>query len=74
MCAQRLPKVPGQAPVPSIMIADYPAALESRDAPQLERDMDYVQTIVTRTRKLRSDYGLVKQKPRLFIATTDDGG
>ncbi len=72
---QRLPKVQGQASaVPSIMLADYPAASPSRDISQLERDMDYVQTIVTSTRKLRTDYGLVKQKPRLFVVVAEAGG
>ena len=71
---QRLPKVPGQAAVPSIMLAEYPKPVASRDVPQLELDLDDVQTIVTRTRKLRSDYGLVKQKPKLFLTTIDAGG
>ena len=56
------------------MLAEYPKPVASRDAPQLELDLDYVQTIVTRTRKLRSDYGLVKQKPKLFLTTIDAGG
>ena len=70
---QRLPKVAGQAVVPSIMVSEYPASNSHRDAQQLERDFDYVQTIITTTRKLRSDYGLVKQKPRLFLSATDSG-
>ena len=54
------------------MVSEYPSPNDRRGAPQLERDFDYVQTLITTTRKLRSDYGLlVKQKPRLFLAASE---
>eukprot|EP00195_Chlamydomonas_chlamydogama_P009622 CAMPEP_0202896952 /NCGR_PEP_ID=MMETSP1392-20130828/5840_1 /ASSEMBLY_ACC=CAM_ASM_000868 /TAXON_ID=225041 /ORGANISM="Chlamydomonas chlamydogama, Strain SAG 11-48b" /LENGTH=1288 /DNA_ID=CAMNT_0049582479 /DNA_START=84 /DNA_END=3950 /DNA_ORIENTATION=- len=70
---QRLPKRAGGPSVPSIMLADYPSPSAARDNSQLEKDFDFATTVITRTRKLRSDYGLVKQKPHLYVACTDEG-
>ncbi|GAX73886.1 hypothetical protein CEUSTIGMA_g1336.t1 [Chlamydomonas eustigma] len=70
---QRLPKPSTSTPVVSIMLADYPSTVVERDAPSLERDFEYVQTVITRTRKMRTDYGLVKQKPMLFVSASDAG-
>ena len=57
----------------SIMIADYPVAIPARNTPQLEQEFDFAMTVITQTRKLRSDYGLNKQKPLLYVSSTDAG-
>lgn len=60
-----------QLSIPSIMLAPYPAAVAAWDQPPLERDFEYMNTVINQTRKLRADYGLTKQKPNLFIACSD---
>lgn len=72
-CPQRLPKRTDVAIPASIMIADYPVAIPARNTPQLEQDFDFAMTVITQTRKLRSDYGLNKQKPLLYVSSTDAG-
>ncbi len=57
-----------QASIASIMLAPYPAAVPAWDDAQLERDFEGVQAVIGAARKLRSDYGLVKQRPSLFLA------
>jgi len=68
---QRLPRRPGQEISPSIMKAAYPAAQAAWESPKVESDMAYVLSIVTKTRALRADYGLVKQKPQMYLAVKD---
>lgn len=68
---QRLPKRPDQASIPSIMLADYPADNKPRSNPSLESDFDYLTTVIQKVRCMRSDYGLVKQKPKVLISATD---
>ena len=70
---QRLPKRPDQASTPSIMLADYPAENKSRSRPTLESDFEYLTTLIQKVRAMRSDYGLVKQKPKVLISTNDAG-
>jgi len=72
---QRLPKppaAPGQKPTPpSIMIADYPAAVPAWEDAQLEADYNYLSSVIARVRGLRSDYGLLKQRPHLYVVVGD---
>jgi valyl-tRNA synthetase len=70
---QRLPKRPDTdaASVPSIMLADYPAPSTSRAAPRLESDFDFALGVVTLVRKMRGDYGLIKQRPQLFVSSSN---
>ncbi len=63
-----------QADVPSIMLTSYPSPVEGWDDPAAERAMEYALSVVVAVRKLRSDYGLNKQKPHLYVAVTDGGG
>ena len=68
---QRLPRRPGQETSSTIMKAAYPSAQPAWDNPQVESDMAYVMNVVTKTRALRADYGLVKQKPTVYLVTKD---
>jgi valyl-tRNA synthetase len=68
---QRLPRRPGQEAAPSIMVAQYPAAVPEWADPGVEADMAYLLTVVNRTRSLRADYGLAKQRPPLFVSCRD---
>ena len=68
---QRLPRRPGQQTAPSIMKAAYPAPVPAWENAAVEADMAYVQTVVVKARAMRSDYGLVKQKPTLYLSCKD---
>ncbi|XP_071489164.1 valine--tRNA ligase-like [Diadema antillarum] len=68
---QRLPRRTAQAP-PSIGITPYP---ETKDFTwrneSLEKDMEFVQSIINKARSLRSDYQLTKQKAELYLKCSD---
>lgn len=68
---QRLPKTAEQSSIASIMLAPYPAPIASWQQPNLERDLDYLLKVVGRIRNLRTDYGLVKQKPQVYLVCAD---
>ncbi|CAD7701594.1 unnamed protein product, partial [Ostreobium quekettii] len=69
---QRLPRREDQKSTPSIMVAPYPVAEDAWVDQELESNMAYIDSVVTRTRQMRSDYGLTnKQKPTLYIACAD---
>lgn len=70
---QRLPRRADQHQIPSIMVAPYPEFSPMWVDAQLEEDMKYVNQLVSKTRQMRADYGLISnQKPPLFIVCTSE--
>ncbi|WIA29336.1 hypothetical protein OEZ86_011841 [Tetradesmus obliquus] len=65
---QRLPKTPEQASIPSIMLAPYPTAQPGWSQPELDSRYEQAQAVVAAIRKLRSDYGLTRQRPTVYVA------
>jgi valyl-tRNA synthetase len=65
---QRLPRRAGDT-VPSICVASYPQVSQFNwtQNEQLEKDVDFMQTIIHNVRSLRSEYNLVKQKVQLYV-------
>ncbi|MEW5312672.1 MAG: hypothetical protein WDW38_004288 [Sanguina aurantia] len=68
---QRLPKSSAQASTRTIMLAPYPAPVASWEDAQLEAAYDGALAVVSKVRSLRSDYGLLKQRPALYITCSD---
>lgn len=71
---QRLPRSAAAAAAQataSIMVAPYPTPQPAWDSPQVEADMAYLQQVVNRTRGLRSDYGLNKERPPMYLGVKD---
>eukprot|EP00877_Chromochloris_zofingiensis_P001129 jgi/Chrzof1/11016/Cz05g20150.t1 len=68
---QRLPRRPDQHSIPSIMLAPYPTPTPGWDDSSLEASFDYMQSLVNAIRKLRSDYGLTKQRPTVYVSCSD---
>jgi valyl-tRNA synthetase len=71
---QRLPRGAAAArrqAAATIMLAPYPAPRADWDSPQAEADMGYLLSVVARTRGLRSDYGLTKERAPLFVGAKD---
>eukprot|EP00210_Caulerpa_lentillifera_P004086 g3898.t1 len=66
---QRLPRTEeSKKEIPSIMISSYPQRNPDWINKELEEDVKYVNQLVTRTRRIRADYGLItSQKPVLFL-------
>ena len=56
------------------MLTSYPAPVEGWYDADAERAMEYALSVVVAVRKMRSDYGLNKQKPHLYVVVTDGGG
>ncbi|GFR43813.1 hypothetical protein Agub_g4939 [Astrephomene gubernaculifera] len=69
---QRLPRHPDMASYASIMLTPYPAPSAAWDCPAAERAMEFALATVGAVRKMRSDYGLTKQKPHLYVACSDE--
>lgn len=59
-----------QASIPSIMLAPYPTAVEGWTNPALDKQYEQAQAIVGSIRKLRTDYGLTKQRPAVYVAVS----
>jgi valyl-tRNA synthetase len=55
----------------SIMIAKYPTHVEAWESSEIDGSMSYMMSIVNKTRSLRSDYGLSREKAELFITASD---
>eukprot|EP00200_Dunaliella_tertiolecta_P003314 CAMPEP_0202352070 /NCGR_PEP_ID=MMETSP1126-20121109/8424_1 /ASSEMBLY_ACC=CAM_ASM_000457 /TAXON_ID=3047 /ORGANISM="Dunaliella tertiolecta, Strain CCMP1320" /LENGTH=1278 /DNA_ID=CAMNT_0048944237 /DNA_START=55 /DNA_END=3891 /DNA_ORIENTATION=- len=70
---QRLPKPQGVEVSPSIMLAPYPEGVPAWANPQLEAEYSYLMECVSKVRSLRSDYGLLKQRPHLYLTVSDAG-
>ncbi|KAL4444290.1 hypothetical protein ABPG75_012027 [Micractinium tetrahymenae] len=69
---QRLPRRPGLEQAASIMVADYPAAVEGWTDEAAEADMAYILTVSNKTRSLRSDYDLTtRQRPPMLLRCKD---
>eukprot|EP00889_Picochlorum_renovo_P001758 jgi/Picre1/28788/NNA_004185.t1 len=72
---QRLPgqsnlqKQPGYPQ--SLIVAEYPNPQEAWKDAAADRNMAYMMSIVTKARALRSDYGLTKEKPEMFVSVSD---
>jgi valyl-tRNA synthetase len=62
-----------QASIPSIMLAPYPAPNPAWACPEADAQFEFGQTVVNAIRKLRSDYGLTKQRPAVYITCSDAG-
>lgn len=60
-----------QHSIPSIMLAPYPTPTPGWDDSSLEASFDYMQSLVNAIRKLRSDYGLTKQRPTVYVSCSD---
>ena len=66
--AQPAPSQNGQGPSSqSIMVQPYPEPQEAWHDPQAEASMQVAEHVVRAARKLRTDYGLQRQRPQLFI-------
>jgi valyl-tRNA synthetase len=57
-----------QASIPSIMLAPYPTAQQGWSQPELDSQYEQAQAVVAAIRKLRSDYGLTRQRPTVYVA------
>lgn len=57
-----------QASIPSIMLAPYPTAQPGWSQPELDSRYEQAQAVVAAIRKLRSDYGLTRQRPTVYVA------
>ena len=69
---QRLPRRKAET-APSIMVADYPVDMPSRDDATVEADMSTSQDIVKAVRSLRAAYNLApKARPELYIVARTD--
>ncbi|KAK9820072.1 hypothetical protein WJX72_005790 [[Myrmecia] bisecta] len=68
---QRLPRRADQQGYLSIMLTPYPAGPRNWADEQVEADMAFLMTVVRQTRALRTDYGLVKQTPKLYVSCKD---
>lgn len=55
----------------SLMICKYPSPEESWEDSSVDASMSYMMSIVTKTRSLRSDYGLTREKAALFISVAE---
>lgn len=62
-----------QASIPSIMLAPYPAPNPAWASPEADAQFEFGQAVVGAIRKLRSDYGLTKQRPAVYITCSDAG-
>eukprot|EP00878_Enallax_costatus_P001054 GHUV01001189.1.p1 GENE.GHUV01001189.1~~GHUV01001189.1.p1 ORF type:complete len:843 (+),score=324.29 GHUV01001189.1:29-2530(+) len=65
---QRLPKTQEQASIPSIMVSPYPTSHPDWSQPELDKDFEEAQAVVAAIRKLRSDYGLTRQRPTVYVS------
>jgi valyl-tRNA synthetase len=63
-----LPHVLLQASIPSIMLSPYPTAQQGWSQPELDSQYEQAQAVVAAIRKLRSDYGLTRQRPTVYVA------
>ena len=61
-----LPSIRANDPF-SIMIAEYPTPQNAAKRAQIETQMKTVMEVVRTGRRVRSDYGLTKQKPRMWV-------
>lgn len=50
------------------MLAPYPAAQPGWSQPQLDKQYEQAQAVVAAIRKLRSDYGLTRQRTTVYVA------
>jgi valyl-tRNA synthetase len=55
----------------SLMVSEFPKPNELWENPIVDDNVTYMMAIVNKTRSLRSDYGLTKEKPELYITATD---
>ena len=70
---QRLPRRSDQNEIPSIMVASYPSFTPEWVDVELEEDVRYVNQLVSKTRQVRADYGLIShQKPSLYIVCASE--
>ncbi|XP_041480879.1 valine--tRNA ligase-like isoform X2 [Lytechinus variegatus] len=68
---QRLPRRTSSEP-PSICVTPYPLAVDYPWSNQsLEKDVEFVQSIINKARSMRSDYQLSKQKAELYLKCSD---
>ena len=67
---QRLPKVGGNTPA-SIMLTSYPKAVDAWTDTTTETRMALSETTIRAVRSIRAQYGLVKQKPALYVVVSD---
>ena len=49
------------------MVQPYPEPQEAWQNPEAEASMQAADNVIKAVRKLRSDYGLQRQRPQLFI-------
>lgn len=68
---QRLPRRADQAGVQSVMLADFPRPEPAWLSQELEDRMKYVEDLVGKIRSLRTQYGLTKQKPHVYVVSSD---
>lgn len=68
---QRLPRRANQERATSIMVSSYPKPQPSWESVEIENKISYMLSIVTRTRSLRADYGLTKQRPTMYLTVRD---
>lgn len=57
----------------SIMIAPYPSPQPSLKREAIEEEMKVILEIVKTGRRVRSEYGLTKQKPKMWVGCGDEG-
>jgi valyl-tRNA synthetase len=64
---QRLPRRPTDPA--SIMIAPYPSPNPQWGSAEVESEVAVVLDVIRATRRVRAEYGLTKQKPKMYIRT-----
>lgn len=50
------------------MLAPYPTKQPSWSQPELDKSFEEAQAVVAAIRKLRSDYGLTRQRPTVYVS------
>ena len=66
---ERLELPAGTGRAPALMVAEWPEPRPGREAPEVEREMEAFQELITRVRRLRKEYG-VSEGHRVAVALT----
>eukprot|EP01116_Phalansterium_solitarium_P015740 TRINITY_DN3506_c0_g1_i1.p1 TRINITY_DN3506_c0_g1~~TRINITY_DN3506_c0_g1_i1.p1 ORF type:complete len:1121 (+),score=466.98 TRINITY_DN3506_c0_g1_i1:209-3364(+) len=51
----------------SIMVSPYPVHVDGRSNPAVERQMEFIQEVISTSRKLRQKFGLTTMKPKIYV-------
>lgn len=54
------------------MVSPYPTSQPGWSQPELDRNFEQAQAVVAAIRKLRSDYGLTRQRPTVYVSCSSN--